>query len=236
MAEARAHRPAPELALAARGLAAARDACGRTLPRLWLFSDPLRLPDPLAAAARLPPGSAVVARGMAPAALARLAALARRRGLRLLVGGEPALALRHPRAGLHLPDRAPPSRLTAFLLARARDGRRLLTAAAHGRAGLSRARRLGADAVILSPAFPTRSHPGAPALGPLRWAALARRAGRPAVALGGVDAAGARRLGRRAAGLAAIDGLAGGARMRGGFATASGRLWLARHSVSGMSR
>jgi thiamine-phosphate pyrophosphorylase len=65
--------------------------------------------------------------------------------------------------------------------------------------------------VILSPVFPTRSHPGAPALGPLRWAALARRAAGPVVALGGVDGARARRLPRRTAGLAAIDALGGAA-------------------------
>jgi thiamine-phosphate pyrophosphorylase len=90
---------------------------------------------------------------------------------------------------------------------RARRGRGLLlTAAVHGRRGLARARRLRADAVLVSPVFPTRSHPGARALGPLRWAALARRAGRPAIALGGIGPGNAGRLPRWAAGLAAIDG------------------------------
>ena len=125
-----------------------------------------------------------------------------------------ALALR---AGLHLPDRRGSEGLLPFLLARRRRCRSpLLSVAAHGRAGLARARRLGADLVMLSPVFPTASHPGAPALGPLRWAALARRAGRPAVALGGLTR---RNLGRvpglngtgahgPAVGWAAIGGLA----------------------------
>ena len=43
------------------------------IPRLWLLSDPRRLPDPLPAAARLPPGSAGLARGLAPAGLCGLA-------------------------------------------------------------------------------------------------------------------------------------------------------------------
>jgi thiamine-phosphate pyrophosphorylase len=174
------------------------------LPRLWLLSDPLRLPDPRAAAARLPPGAAVVARGLAPGVLAGLAAVARRRRLLLLVAGEGRLALRHG-AGLLLPDRRPTTGLPAFLAARRRHGLVLL-AAAHGRAGLARARQLGADAVLLSPVFPTASHPGAPALGPLRWAALATRGGRPAVALGGVSGGNAGRLPARAVGLAAIGG------------------------------
>jgi thiamine-phosphate pyrophosphorylase len=78
----------------------------------------------------------------------------------------------------------------------------------HGRAGLARARRLGADGGFVSPAFPTASHPGAPCLGPLRWAALARALGRPAMALGGVAPGSAGRLPRRhTAGLAAIGAL-----------------------------
>ena len=172
------------------------------MPRLWLLSDPVRLPDPRAAAARLPRGSAVVARGMSPpAALLALAALCRRRGLRLLVAGDGRAALRLG-AGLHLPERPTPG-LLAFL--RARRPGALLSLAVHGRRGLARGRRLRADAVLISPIFPTASHPGARALGPHAWAWLARHAGRPAVALGGVT--GARRVPPIAAGLAAIGWL-----------------------------
>lgn len=185
-----------------------RSRCG--LPALILFSDPQRLPDPGPAAARLPAGAAVVARSLAPAVLLRLIALARQRRLRVLVAGDGRLALRHA-AGLHLPDRRGTTGLLPFLLARRRSPRlRPLVVAAHGRAGLARARRLGATAVILSPVFPTLSHPGASALGPLRWAALAARAGgRPVIALGGVTRANAARLPPRAAGIAAIGGLSG---------------------------
>lgn len=174
------------------------------VPRLLLLSDPARLPDPRAAAARLPRGAAVVARAAAPGVLRGLARLCRARGLRLLVSGDGRAALALG-AGLHVPDRAPTRGLLPVLLRR-RAGRGVaLSCAAHGRAGVARARRLRADWLLLSPAFPTASHPGVPALGPLRWAALARAAGRPCVALGGVSAASARRLpGRWAAGLAAI--------------------------------
>ncbi len=127
--------------------------------------------------------------------------MARCRGLPVLVAaeGRRALALG---AGLHLPDRAATRHLLPFL--RGRRGR-LLSLAVHGRAGIARARRLRADVALLSPAFPTASHPGAPALGPHRWAALARALPCPAVALGGMDARTARRLPRRlCAGWAAI--------------------------------
>lgn len=175
------------------------------LPRLYLVSDPARLPDPRAAALRLPAGAAVLARGLAPGVLAGLSAIARRRRLVLLVAGDGRLALRRG-AGLHLPDRRGTAGLLAFLLARRRRPL-LLTVAAHGRSGLARARRLRADAVLLSPVFPTASHPGAAALGPFRWAALARRAGQPVVALGGVTGGNAARLPPRTAGFAAISGL-----------------------------
>lgn len=154
---------------------------------------------------RLPAGAGIIARGAAPATLARLLRLARRRRLLLLVAGDGRAALRLAGAGLHLPDREPPATgLLPFLTARARGAGRLLSAAAHGRRGLARAGRLRADLVLLSPVFATASHPGQPALGPLRWAALARFAGRPVIALGGISGGRARRLPRRAAGLAAI--------------------------------
>lgn len=74
---------------------------------------------------------------------------------------------------------------------------RLVTA--HSRREL---RAFRADAFVVSPVFPTRSHPGAGALGPVRFRLLTGQA--PVIALGGMTA-------KRAAGLktpwAAIDGL-----------------------------
>ncbi|MDB5688447.1 MAG: thiamine monophosphate synthase, partial [Sphingomonas bacterium] len=69
------------------------------------------------------------------------------------------------------------------------------------------ARRAKVDRVFLSPAFPTRSHPGAGALGPVRFGLMARRqAG--VIALGGMDARRARQLrALGSSGWAAIDSL-----------------------------
>ena len=150
----------------------------------------------------------MLARDLDSALLRPLATLARRRRLVLLVAGDGRAALAQ-RAGLHVPDRRPVSGLLPVLLARRGGGGPLLSVAAHGRAGIARARRLGADVVLLSPVFPTASHPGGAPLGLLRWAALARRAGRPVVALGGMDGRRSRRLPRLAAGWAAIAALGG---------------------------
>jgi len=170
------------------------------------LSDPIRLPDPSALLPGLPRGSAVLLRGATMEVARRVARICRARGLVLLVSGEGRLALRLG-AGLHLPDRAAARNVLPFLLNRRlwNRGGRLLSAAVHGRAGLARARRVAASVVLVSPAFPTLSHPGLRALGPLRWAALARAAGQPAVALGGMSASAMRRLpGHWAAGWAAI--------------------------------
>lgn len=70
------------------------------------------------------------------------------------------------------------------------------------------ARRAGATMIFVSPVYPTRTHPGARALGPLRAAAIARAVGVPAIALGGMTAARFKRM--RALGFvgwAAIDAL-----------------------------
>ena len=52
-----------------------------------------------------------------------------------------------------------------------------------------------AAALLLSPVFPTRSHPGGKVLGPLRFRLLAARAQVPVIALGGMNARSARQLG-----------------------------------------
>lgn len=81
----------------------------------------------------------------------------------------------------------------------------LTLATAHDLAEIGLANRARADAVLLSPAFPTRSHPDAPALGPLRFRLLAAHAKMPVIALGGMKPATARRLAWQR--WAAIDGL-----------------------------
>ncbi|MBY0339160.1 MAG: thiamine phosphate synthase [Acetobacteraceae bacterium] len=191
---------------------------GNRRPRPWLLSDARRLPDPTALLGRLPRGGVVLLRDAAPEVARRVARLSQARGLVPLVSGDGRLALALG-AGLHVPDRRPCAGLLPVLLAR-RAGRPLpLSCAVHGRCGVARAHRLGADAALVSPAFPTESHLGAPALGPIRWAGLARSLRCPAVALGGVTPPRARRIpGMWLAGIAGIG------------------LWFPSHSVSGKSQ
>jgi len=181
---------------------------GKALPRVWLMTDP-RVTDAalMRAIARLPRGAAIVVRhyhlppAQRRALFERIARVARRRGCRVLLAGDPATARIWGADGHH-------GSHGRGVIAAGKPW--LHSAPAHDARELRRAVRAGADAVLLSPLFATRSHPGAAPLGPARFAALVRHAAMPVIALGGVrprHAALVRRLG--AAGYAAIDGLVG---------------------------
>lgn len=177
------------------------------------MTDPERTPDPLAAAAELPRGATVIFRHFgAPDAAetaAALARLARARGLLLLVGGDERLAARVRADGVHLPERMV-SRLPAI---RARRPRWVLTAAAHSAGAVRRAETAGADAVLLSPVFPSRSPSAGEPLGVAALRRIAAGTRTPVIALGGVNPRTAPRLLRSgAAGLAAVEGWAGPSR------------------------
>ena len=147
------------------------------LPRLWLMTDERQGEDLWAALERLPKGAGIVFRhyGLAPRQRRQLfekvRKLARRRRLFLLG----AAGLRGD--GIH-------------------NGRSpgFWSASAHSLRELKAAERSGAALIFLSPAFATRSHPGARPLGPVRFGLIARNARVPIIALGGMDARRARSL------------------------------------------
>jgi thiamine-phosphate pyrophosphorylase len=158
------------------------------LPTLWLITDARTDATLDRAIARLPRGSGVIFRHyhLTPetraARLAHVRRLCRRFGHRLEVGGQ---------------GYGPPA-----------PHRRLATA--HNLREVGRANRCGAQAVLVSPVFSTRSHPGAPTLGRVRLLVLARRAQMPTIALGGMTAhkfATLRSARPAIHGWAAIDGL-----------------------------
>ncbi|ABD24882.1 thiamine monophosphate synthase [Novosphingobium aromaticivorans DSM 12444] len=166
-------------------------------PHLILLSDARNDAALARAIARLPRGSALVFRHYHLPAherrrrFAELRRLARARGISMIGarvptawGGEGVYGTAREVAG--------------------RRGIRLATA--HSLGEVAAAARAGADAVLLSPVHPTRSHPGAPVLGPVRFLLLARRSPLPVIALGGMTARRAARL--PVHGWAAIDGLA----------------------------
>lgn len=145
------------------------------IPGIWLMTDE-RMGDGLwAALERLPRGAGVVFRHYRLAEAARNALLdtvkkvAARRALVLVVAGKTHNGRRGRQPGLR-------------------------TASAHNRREAIAAIRTGADAIFVSPVFATRSHPGAKALGRVRFGLMVRGLPVPVIALGGMDAKRARSL------------------------------------------
>ncbi|MGX7896387.1 thiamine phosphate synthase [Tsuneonella sp. HG222] len=170
------------------------------LPFLWLLSDERNDARLERALLRRPRGSGFIYRHYHLADAERftrwqgLRRIARARGHVCVLADSALTALEWGADGIYGPARA---------LYPTRD---LLTlATAHDLRELAAANRAGADAVLLSPAFPTRSHAGTPALGPVRFRLLAARARMPVIALGGMTAERARDLAWPR--WAAIDGL-----------------------------
>lgn len=168
------------------------------LPRLWLVSDARNDAVLERALKRLPRGSGFIYRHnhlRGPERRARFEALkriARAAGHLIVLSGSAADARGWGADGAHGDRRQ---------LARGPALPRVVSA--HS---LRELRQVGrADAVLLSPVFATRSHPGSRVLGPLRFRLLAARCATSVLALGGIDRHRARRL--KPYGWAAIDGL-----------------------------
>lgn len=139
------------------------------LPELWLFTDERQSEELLASIKRLPKGRAgVIVR--TPAHIERIRAICRARRLMFVVAKSEKRARAVKAGGSHGQHRGS------------------LTAPAHNIRDLIKARRAGAKLVFLSPVFPTRSHPGAPVLTPVRFGLMANRSRLAVGALGGMTA------------------------------------------------
>lgn len=173
----------------------------QALPAVWLLSDARNDAQLLSALKRLPRHSGLIFRHyhLDPPArqrrFAELASHARRHGHMVVLAGSTRLARHWGADGVYGSAKAIGARRAGVLwLATAHNAREIAQAARHG-----------ADAVLISPVFSTRSHPGARALGPVRFARLAALSAIPVVALGGMTRERARRL--KIARWAAIGGL-----------------------------
>ncbi|WDF74072.1 thiamine phosphate synthase [Novosphingobium sp. KACC 22771] len=159
------------------------------LPKLWLISDARNDGVLERALRRMPQGGGLIYRHYhLPPAERRarfraLARIARARGMVVVLAGDAALARRWGADGAYGAGQA--------------------LATAHSLREVGRARHCAA--VLLSPVFPTRSHPGGRVLGALRFRLLAARSPAPVIALGGMTKARARAL--KWPRWAAIDGL-----------------------------
>lgn len=186
---------------------------------LIAMTDPERFAVPEEMLQLLPRGSVLIWRAYgesaSPSRMRTLAALVRSKGSVLLIAGHPQAGSQIGIDGLHLPERALRRRFENgyVRLADRGNARLAVTAACHSERAVLAAAAAGVDAVLISPVFPTRSHPEAKPLGVIRFAHLARFArhlGLAPYALGGIaNEADVQRLkGTGAAGIAGISMLA----------------------------
>lgn len=204
-------RDRAEIPRAARRLTGSADAVS-----LIGVTDADRMPDPEKALAALPRGGALIWRayGEAPDAtrLRHISANAKSKDCVVLIAGAACLARRLGTQGLHLPERMLTRRYEkGYLLSlHGLPPGFTVTAACHSERAVRAAARAGVSAVLISPVFPTPSHPGGKALGILgftRLAKLARALGLTPYALGGItsDTQIRRLLGSGAAGVAGVS-------------------------------
>ncbi len=199
-----------EVLSSAAGTFPPRTARGRALPNLLFFTDPERVSNPEAVAERLPRGAGIVFRAFGAADAVeqgrRLRAIADERGLLLLVGAHANLAEGIRADGLHMPERLAASvpRL------RAEHPHYLITVAAHDTLAVQAAERAGADAVVVSPVFPSNSPSAGEPLSVEGLRDLVAATALPVYALGGVRARTVTQLiGSGIVGIAAVEALAG---------------------------
>ncbi len=186
------------------------------LPDFFLLSDDQRLADPLKTVARMPRGSAIIVRHRHKGERRRLAfalkPVCRRREIMLFIANDIDLAIGCGADGIHFSEAAIWRNATRLRTVASRhschNGHHrpfLISAAAHCLNSALRAGRGGADVILLSPVFATRSHPEARTLGVLRITAITRDLSTPIYGLGGITGPNLKRL--KNTGLAGLAGI-----------------------------
>jgi thiamine-phosphate pyrophosphorylase len=174
-----------------------RNAKGRKIPALLLMTDAKRLPDPSAYIPRLPAGSAVIVRHFSnkqkEEIIKKIRLLCKKHKVKLLVSDSLHLALKYRLDGVHFPEKT--VRKIANCGSLKRYPKHLLfTTACHSERALHAAKRAGCHAALLSPIFPTQSHPGAKSLGSYQLTSLSHRSPLNLFALGGITQKTAQRI------------------------------------------
>ncbi len=158
-----------------------------TLPSSFYVTDENRNRSAIETVCQLPAGTGVLFRHYGVKDRAKLgkalAKICKQRKLSLYVAGDATLAHQLNSDGLHLPE----WQINQLPLLRTRYPLRQISAACHTFRNLKTAENLGADLVFLSPIFPTKSHPGARSLTPLRSSSWIKNLSAPVYALGGVN-------------------------------------------------
>lgn len=188
-----------------------RNAKGRKFPALFLMTDSKRLKDPRPLLKKLPNGSALIIRHETRQGkinlIHKIKRLCQKHNVKLLVSDDQRLALAFRLDGVHLSENniAKTASCGQFLK---QNPNYIITSACHSAKALKDAERAKVDAVLVSPVFPTDSHPHARTLSLWGFQNLTRHTTLRTYALGGIHKKTAQRLIKsNACGFAGINGL-----------------------------
>lgn len=151
------------------------------------MTDENRHADPNVILKNLAPGTGVIFRhynvpdraGLAQ----KIAGVCRQKKLPLLIAGDIALAKEVGADGVHFPRWA----FSGDQVLPELDPNWIVIASAHNIPAIRRAEKFGADALLLAPVFPTKSHPDQGTLGISGFTRLAAATSLPVYALGGIS-------------------------------------------------
>ena len=186
-------------------------ATHKHMPPLLYLTDEKRAPNPLPVISKLKPGTGVILRHYNSKSRLELGfeirEICKKNQLTFIVARDFSLGGKLGADGMHLPEHvllSPPLEIQLG----GRRPNKILTAAAHSYKSLLKCAALTINAALLSPVFPTQSHPGQPQLGVNKFQKLANQASVPVYALGGINDKTAHRLKNSSAvGIAGISAL-----------------------------
>jgi len=161
------------------------------------MTDESRAPNPIPTINKLKPGSGVIFRHYDLKSRLelgfKLKEICKRNQLTFIVARDFPLGRKLGADGIHLPEHlllTPPLEVRLW----GQRPNKIITAAAHSYTSLQKCAVLPINAAILSPVFPTESHPSRSQLGITGFQKLAKQASIPVYALGGINEKTARRL------------------------------------------
>lgn len=184
--------------------------CGN-FPPLLLMTDAKRLPDPHRIIPRLPQGSAIIVRHFSRIEkwkiICNIKNLCRKHKVKIYVSDDQKLAISERLDGLHLSEKQLRNIAACGQVIKPYPGFQI-TAACHSITALRMAEKARIDAVLISPAFTTQSHPNIRTKGVIGLQMLATSTSLKCYGLGGLQTKTARHLiHTELCGFAGISGL-----------------------------
>lgn len=187
------------------------NARDKNFPSLILMTDSKRKQDFAKIIPKLPAHSLIIIRHFSAKEkynlFKKIKYISRKFKVKLSVSDDMKFALRHNLDGVHFPEKTTKKTAACGKIKRAKPDM-FLTSACHSKTALIAAQKLKLDAVLISPVFPTYSHPFAISIYVKGFQRISRRSQIKCYALGGINTKTTQKLlSTRACGVAGVSEL-----------------------------